>query len=158
MLSFWFTLLLLLASLVLLVFPWRFFLFVVGMVVVGPQNWLFRVLDEKKIASASLQKAFDRIKQTNQSGPAGKRKKLVPKRHEEMRNGNQSIFSGHTSDNSAPQELDHGEVDPNTLHRVCVPYSQLNGTTRFYDWPPEPQYAKCTPNEFSIQESLSLSK
>ena len=153
MLSFWFTMLLLAASCVLLLFPWRLFLGVSGLIVGGPQNWVFRVLDEKRLAPASLQRIFDRFKQSNKAGRSGTNKKIQPEQVE-----NQAIFSGHTSDNSAPKELGHGEVDPNALHRVCVPYSQLNGTTRFYDWPPEPQYAKCTPNEYTIQESLSQSR
>jgi hypothetical protein len=56
----------------------------------------------------------------------------------------QPIISCHTSDNTAPPELSHDTVDPRTLHQVIVPYSQLL-SQRFYDWPPEPQYAKCEP-------------
>jgi hypothetical protein len=62
----------------------------------------------------------------------------------------QPIISCHTSDNSVPVQLSHGDVDPRSLHQVCVPYSQLKGTQRFYDWPPEPQYSSCTSNQQSI--------
>jgi hypothetical protein len=149
MLSFWFTMLLFVAALVLFLFPWRLFLFVTGVLVCGPQNWLLQALHEKGMAPALQQKLSKRFTALHI------RNKSSMKRNEKIFKEKQLIFCGHTSDNSAPRTLNHGDVDPKSLHQVCIPYSQLNGTTRFYDWPPEPQYAKCTPS--SVQEPLTSS-
>jgi hypothetical protein len=145
MLSFWVTIFFMIASLILFLFPWRFFFFFAGFGILGPQNWLIRVLDERQLAPARLQKVLDKIKQpkknSTRNDPRKNSKSYIT---EKDLLSDQPIISCHTSDNTAPPELSHDTVDPRTLHQVIVPYSQLL-SQRFYDWPPEPQYAKCEP-------------
>ena len=145
MLSFWVTIFFMVTSLILFLFPWRLFLFFAGFGILGPQNWLIRVLDERRLAPARLQKILDKLKQSKKSGsrndPRKKNKSCITEKESLI---DRPIISSHTSDNTAPPELSHDTVDPRTLHQVIVPYSQLL-SQRFYDWPPEPQYAKCEP-------------
>lgn len=116
MLTFWVTVILGILAFVLFIFPWRIFMFLVGFGLLGPQNWVIRILREKgKLPPA---KKFSRPKD----------EKIV------FDPTSQPIFSSNNKDNS--NTPDHREV-----HQIVVPYSPLL-YQRFYDWPPEPQYAQ----------------
>jgi hypothetical protein len=158
MLSFWVTVLFILSSIILFFFPWRLFLFAIGLGIFGPQNWILRALNEKKMAPACVKQLLIHMKSSSRihsfKNIHNVKRAVIPKVDVTIQ---QPIISCHTSDNSTPVQLSHGGVDPLSLRQVCVPYSQLNGTQRFYDWPPEPYYAKCTSNPVSIQDCLSKS-
>mmetsp|Transcript_7526 Transcript_7526/g.18547 ORF Transcript_7526/g.18547 Transcript_7526/m.18547 type:complete len:1306 (-) Transcript_7526:314-4231(-) len=157
-LSFWVSAAFIAFAIVLLIFPWRTFLFCVGVGVVGPQNYILRVLDDHRMAPKPLQNKFDKMRE-----PKFYRKKnSTSMRAADTFPIDQTVISCHSSDNSPPVELATVDVDPREIHQVCVPYSQLR-SRRFYDWPPEPQYARCSPNPMAdgsspISSSSSLSK
>jgi hypothetical protein len=129
MLTFWVSLICGVLSIILFFFPWRLFLFLVGVLLVGPQNWAVRVLREKGhlpparkpsnkgAETSSQEEKFDEI-------PLDK-----PIFTEEFRKtGNEPI-----------NVLDVS-IDPREIHEVVVPYGPLVHQ-RCNDWPPEPQYA-----------------
>jgi hypothetical protein len=123
---------------VLAIFPWRLFLFVTGFLVVGPQNWMLRIMDERGVSAfikKFLEKRRKKQKKSDKKEDGGLDRKLPE---------DQAIVSSHTSDNSPPLSLSRKDVDPREIHQVSVPYSQLM-YQRFYDWPPEAQYSKCEP-------------
>ena len=143
MLSFWVTILLLLVVAVLLIFPWRLFFMAVGFMLVGPQNWIVRVLHEHGKLPKKFERAFqaklkkDSNRLSNNVEPAPEDDCKLPP--------DQAIFSSHTSDGSPPLELSHDDVDPREVHGVIVPNSQLMYRERVYSWPPESQYSKIQP-------------
>jgi hypothetical protein len=136
-LSFWVTLLLAAAVVVLAIFPWRLFCFVTGFVIVGPQNWILRVMDERGTTPKRLTDFLEnrRTKQEEKKKTNEKDLGEIPR--------DQPIISGHM-DNAPPIQLSFDDVNLRELHEVSIPYSQLM-YQRMYDWPPEPQYAKCVP-------------
>lgn len=136
-LSFWVTLLIAILVVVLAIFPWRLFLFAVGFLVLGPQNWALRIMEERGTTPKRI-KTFIEDRKKKQQERKAKTKAFSTELP------NQPIISCHTSDNAPPPHLMHGEVDAREIHAVSVPYSQLM-YHRMYDWPPEPQYAKCEP-------------
>jgi hypothetical protein len=157
MLSFWVTALFIVSSIVLFLFPWRLFLCVVGLGSFGPQNWILRELNDKNMAPVCVERLLASMKSSNRIDSFKRNRKVkrsVIQKVDDITN--QPIISCHTSDNSVPAHLSHGDVDPRSLHQVCVPYSQLNGTQRFYDWPPESQYAKCTSSKQSIHDCVNM--
>ena len=125
LLSFWLSVITGSLALVLFIFPWRIFLFVLGVLLVGPQNWVIRLLRETGYL------------------PPLKPRPVPSKTHEfeDELPTNQPLFSiSHLQQNGTSKAPPVKEVDPREVHRVVVPYSPLM-YNRFYDWPPEPQYA-----------------
>ena len=126
--TFWLSFFSGLLAIILFFFPWRIFLFFLGIFLVGPQNWVIRKLRERghlpplPIPGQKKPEA-DGLLQTGL--PEG-----------------QMVF---TSDHRQPGNKMPGtsSVDPREVHHVVVPYSPLM-YQRFYDWPPEPQYAQVT--------------
>ena len=140
MLSFWVSTAFFVVAIFLLVFPWRIFLFVAGVGVVGPQNYILRVLNDRRMAPKLLQQKFDKMRKPKYA----RKKSSVGMRAADNFPIDQPVISCHSSDNSPPIEFTTVDVDPREIHQVCVPYSQLR-SRRFYDWPPDPQYARCSP-------------
>ena len=136
-LSFWVSLTLICSVFVLAIFPWRLFFFVLGWLVLGPQNYILRIMATRGSTPSFLQ---DYLAKRRNAQVTAQTEALVAATHATVPT-NQPIIFSHTSDNSAPRQRPR---DPNELHEVCVPYSQLM-YHRTYDWPPEPRYAKCTP-------------
>jgi hypothetical protein len=137
-LSFWVTLFLAAAVVVLAIFPWRIFLFVTGFMVLGPQNWAMRIVGERGTTPARIKKFLEERKKKQ------KERKMKKTNLSTELPKDQPIISSHTSDNAPPPRLTHDDVNPREIHGVSVPYSQLM-YHRMYDWPPEPQYSKCEP-------------
>jgi len=113
-LSFWVSLICGISMIVLFVFPWRTFMFILGIITVGPQNWILRLYRETY-------------------GRPRRRRKTT----DEEETKEQPIFQCHAPVNqfSAPRF-----VKPNEVQHVAVPYYPLVHQ-RFYDWPPESKYA-----------------
>jgi hypothetical protein len=123
MLTFWLSFFSGILAIVLFVFPWRLFLFGLGVFLVGPHLWLIRVLREKGFLP-----------------PAKKKRKRTEDKPETGIPSTQPVFTSQHREpgNNIEQPTD---LDPREVHRIVIPYSPLI-YNRFYDWPPEPQYAQ----------------
>jgi hypothetical protein len=121
-LSFWIAVLGPLAVLVLHVMPYRIFFFLLGVAAVGPQNYVLRLFRESK---GDPPPDFDKLF----------KKKKAPK---EERAEESQYFSSEAPGN---QNIKYVNVDSKQVRNVVVPYGPLK-YNRFYDWPPEPQYAR----------------
>jgi hypothetical protein len=134
MLTFWVSVFCGILSLVLFVFPWRIFLFVLGIFLVGPQNYAIRILREKgHLPPLPPRRMFTKKKDNIVEEPS-----TFP--------ADQQVFT--SSFREPGKELPlatPNNVDPREIHRVVVPYTPLM-YQRFYDWPPEPQYAQVVPD------------
>mmetsp|Transcript_18701 Transcript_18701/g.27673 ORF Transcript_18701/g.27673 Transcript_18701/m.27673 type:complete len:1202 (-) Transcript_18701:122-3727(-) len=123
-LSFWFSIFGILLAFILFIFPWRLFSFVAGIILVGPQNWVMRILRERRgIPSSTV------INNENDE------------KSENVTNG-QPLFKSHPQPNHRYTEINAATINPKKVHHVVVPYSPLKYQNRFYDWPPEPEH--CT--------------
>lgn len=121
-LSFWIAVLGPVAVLVLHLVPYRIAFFFLGVAVVGPQNYLLRLFRESK---GDPPPDFDKLF----------RKKKATK---EDRIEESQYFSSEAPGN---QNIKYVNVDQHQVRNVVVPYGPLK-YNRFYDWPPEPQYAR----------------
>jgi hypothetical protein len=54
----------------------------------------------------------------------------------------QPLIKAHPPPNTKYVDISKEQIDPREIHHVVVPYAPLaSATTRFYDWPPEPEFA-----------------
>jgi hypothetical protein len=130
LLTFWVVMLGCLLVVFLHIFPWRLFLGAVGLGFFGPHNWVMRILKEKKEGKEEFD--YD--------------KKIVKKRKERssQEHGHAPFFSSFAPDNRLIRD---DQLDTSNFMEVAVPVTPLY-FRRFYDWPPEPEYArvaKCDP-------------
>jgi hypothetical protein len=123
-LTFWITLLGPILVLVLHVFPWRLVLGIVGIVLFGPQNLFIRLYREYKFGPENFDP--DRI--------VKKRKKPKPPDNVDV-----PYFSMYAPEN---QYVYNEEIDHTVVRKVVVPHSPLMYNQRFYDFPPETEYAR----------------
>lgn len=171
-LSFWMSLFLLLFTFVFALFPWRLFMFLLGVIAVGPQNWAIRLLkrafkaekgkwphgDEGELETEKHEKllpnesASDKSKRGNvgigKSAPGN-----FLKLGRQLKNDNPGNSGGAAP--SAQPSFCYGQNDNDgknqdlseatKMHHVVVPYSRLR-CSRFYDWPPEPEFARVSAN------------
>lgn len=143
-LSFWVTLGLIASGLVLLIFPFRLFFLALGLVILGPQNYIFITFINPSFLE-NLKSKKEAKRQAKKARVAKEKFTGIPE--------NQPIISCHTSDNSQPISLTFSDVDKKALHQVCVPYSQLTYRRDNY-WPPQPEYGKCDPDVRSFLKSM----
>eukprot|EP00980_Cylindrotheca_fusiformis_P006234 scaffold1334_cov123-Cylindrotheca_fusiformis.AAC.4 len=109
--------------LVLHFMPYRILFGIAGVYLFGPQNWLYRLFQQTKPGYEPP--TFDRII---------KRKKAQKQEpYSEIQ-----LFSSMAPGN---QHIKFKNVDPQQVKQVIVPSSVLK-YNRFYDWPPEPEYAR----------------
>ena len=67
--------------------------------------------------------------------------RLMPDGHCELPT-QQPLVKAHPLPNTKHVDISEDEIDPRGIHHVVIPYSQLaSATNRFYDWPPEPEFA-----------------
>ncbi|CAJ1970130.1 unnamed protein product [Cylindrotheca closterium] len=144
-LSFWVSVAIFAAAMVSLIFPFQLFFVFVGIVVLGPQNWVFityvRPHFREEISEMQQNKRIKKLARA-------KKKKVyrdIPT--------NQPIITSHTSDNSPPLELALNQVDKRGIHQVSVPYSQLTYRRDTY-WPPQPEYGRCDPDVRGFERSM----
>jgi hypothetical protein len=102
--------------------PYRILFFVAGVMVVGPQNYMLRLFRESK---GDPPPNFDKL--------IKKKKPQKEERQEETQ-----YFSSEAPGN---QNIKYVNVEPKQVKNIVVPYGPLK-YNRFYDWPPEPQYAR----------------
>lgn len=140
-LSFWISIFGPLVVIVLHLLPWRFMMGVLGIVLVGPQNWVLRVLQERREGW----EPYDPDKIV--------KKKKNPKERKKVNSGELPLFSMYTPDNFP---VSNTEIDSSNIREVLVPDSQLM-YNRFYDWPPENEYARVKAEEAPISNRSYLS-
>ena len=140
---------------VLLLFPWRLAFFVVGLVFLGPQNWVLRIFREHFLDT------------TKNKRPG----RLVRAVREILKDddGNTSVWSKNGRKNvegsktavSQPLFRCHAPVNNPLAERtstvgaqhVVVPYSAVY-FSRFYDWPPDPDHTRVFSGSMSFSASL----
>jgi len=122
-LSFWIAIVGPVVVLMLHLTPYRILFGVLGIYLFGPQNWLYRLFQESKTGYQPPN--FDKIV---------KSKPL----HKNEPYSELQLFSSMTPGN---QHIKFKNVDPQQVRQVIVPNSVLK-YNRFYDWPPEPEYAR----------------
>ena len=131
MLTFWLSFFCGVLSIILFFFPWRIFLFLVGVLLVGPQNWLVRILREKgrlpPAPAYTSKRNDDKTGKDESYTDIPTDKPVFTTECRKMGNG--------------PRKPVDPSVDPREIHHVVVPYSALCHQ-RCNDWPPEPQYAQ----------------
>lgn len=141
MLTFWVSLVCGILSLILFFFPWRIFLFIVGVVLVGPQNWVIRILREQgRLPPAPKY----RSKKGDSSAANHENISEIPT--------DKPVFTKECRmSGNGPRKPIDPSVDPREIHHVVVPYSALCHQ-RCNDWPPEPQYACVEPKDDANDE------
>jgi hypothetical protein len=122
-LSFWISIIGPILVVVLHFFPWRWVMGIVGILVMGPQNWLLRVMREREEGFEPYD--VDKIV----------KKKRVKKETEPEE---LPLFSMYAPDN---RPVNNSQIDSSNVRKIVVPYSPLM-YQRFYDWPPENEYAR----------------
>lgn len=127
-LTFWVSLFGFALVIILFIFPWRLFLFCLGLWFIGPQNWVIRILRKKGIL------------------PPKKPRRLDPTPEDMEVPSDQVVFRGHISQDE--KRKSHKPADSREIQYAAVPYSPLMGG-RFYDWPPERDYARVYETSFS---------
>lgn len=138
--TFWLSILLGTLAVVLFVFPWRMFFFAAGFALVGPQNWILRILRERGRLPPERQRPGSKNNNRETKGRdtgLPDQQPIFKRRHREEGNASKLYAA------AAGDEPD-AAVDEREVHHVVVPYGPLI-YQRFYDWPPEPQYAHVTP-------------
>jgi len=141
MMTFWLSLATGVLAFVLFFFPWRWFLFVSGCWLLGPQNWVFRILRERgRLPPITKKPSPENWKHIDFT--AGKTLDSQPLLSAEQREGN-------------PVTIDPSKAKENEVHRVVVPFSRLM-YQRFYDWPPEPLYAQVKPEATPVARERAL--
>lgn len=138
-LSFWVAIIGPVLVLVFHLLPYRILFGIAGVYLFGPQNWLYRLFQQTKPGYEPP--TFDRII----------RRKKVQKQepYSEIQ-----LFSSMSPGN---QHIKFKNVDPQQVKQVIVPSSVLK-YNRFYDWPPEPEYARVyqspPPKNLNLKKSI----
>lgn len=127
MLSFWFSILGPVVVIVLHLFPWRIVFGVAGMLFFGPQNWLLRVVREHRDSY-----------QPPDPDKIIKKKPVVNGQEDEIMKAS-PLFSDFAPDNRQLWDTDFDSAS--SVREIVVPDSRLM-YQRFYDWPPENEYAR----------------
>jgi len=128
-LTFWVALCGILLVIILHCFPWRIMLGIIGVVFVGPQNWILRIFRERESLSSGTEDLDLIIRKKKQDSVNWD----DPDRPD-------SLFSSYAPDNR-PFRPDSSSIIVSDIKEVAVPLSQLM-YRRCYDWPPEPEYAR----------------
>jgi hypothetical protein len=138
-LSFWVSIIGPIVTIVLHLIPWRVLFGVTGVLLWGPQNWVFRVIGERKgIAPPDMDKIIRKGKKTGDDEPDLKEEPLL---------------CNDTDDN---RPVDNAGLGQSNLRHIVVPYSPLMYNHRFYDWPPEPEYARVSKQDPQSTATVDL--
>lgn len=169
-LSFWVLCFLLVLAAVLAVFPWRAFMLLSGIVLLGPQNVVFKRIARNRgnlSADENATKSDESVSVAEPPSvaadvPDAQEESIVEPR--ESKKGNRRKFritrkekKKHTLPEKGPATDEQGPGDKilafstqqklkkNVPPRgVIIPYSRLR-KERFYDWPPDPSVSRATP-------------
>ena len=147
-LSFWFSVVCLAATFVMMLFPWRLCLTVLGVVALGPQNWLIRLFrelvwssDDENRPGRFLRAFRELLKSSDDDGEDD----------DDTADCKKKRAQGEVEGEPQPVFFAHAPVSKPLLKRkdavgaqhVVIPYSPLL-SQRFYDWPPDKKYACVT--------------
>jgi hypothetical protein len=122
-LSFWISIIGPVVAFVLYIAPYRLILGALGLYLFGPQNYAIRLYRESRPGYQPPD--FDRIVKT--------------KRPEKEENFDDALFF--SSEAPGNQQIRFKNVDPKQVKQLVVPNNMLK-YSRFYDWPPEPEYCR----------------
>jgi len=122
-LCFWLCLLGLPLALILYLLPYRILFFIWGTYWIGPQNYLLRIYKESRPGYEPPD--FDLVV---------KKKKI--EKIDDL--SEPQFFSSEAPGN---QQIRFRNIDPTQVKQIVVPSNVLTHN-RFYDWPPEPEYAR----------------
>ena len=132
--SFWATWLLLIAIVISITFPFRLVAFGAGIVFVGPQNLLIRILRERRGSQAKGKEEPEK--------PNDVKSLVLDEVKEDNISAKKAMFSVcnhlHLSKGQLPKERVTKED-----FELVVPYSPFR-KQRFYDWPPDPSVSRVT--------------
>jgi hypothetical protein len=140
-LSFWISIIGPVLVVVLHLFPWRWVMGIVGLLVMGPQNWLLRVMRERKEDFEPYD--VDKIVKKKRV------KEEIEPEEEEL-----PLFSMYAPDN---RPVNNSQIDPSNVRKIVVPYSPLM-YQRFYDWPPENEYARVRATDPPTSDPYALAQ
>ena len=138
-LAFWLSVGCIVFCILILLIPWRPIIFVIGVMVLGPQNWAFRVFKEYVWQNERPNRFIrvlrellrpDDVEHGTEDWKDSKQLSVVA----------QPIFQRHAPVN---KQIDDRTHKPIAAQHVLVPYSPLI-CQRFSDWPPDPKYALVT--------------
>jgi hypothetical protein len=133
MLTFWLSFGCSVLAVILWFFPWRIFLFGIGIWLVGPQNWAIRILRDQGYISVDPKTTTKTKEET------------IAKQNEVP--ASQPIFTADSrKQGNDPQNHNVSSIDPLEIHHIVVPYGPLM-YQRCNDWPPEPEYAQVVSTE-----------
>ena len=127
-LSFWVTLFVFCLMVLLLVFPWRYFFFVVGLVGLGPQNYFLVDWFEAKCIAKQKRKAKTKLSLESQD-------------------------SQHDLAGSPLLHRNNIQVKPDGRHREIIVPSVPFRYNRFYDWPPDPASTSIKEGSYSSTDN-----
>jgi len=137
MLSYWVMVILCCLMILVLVFPWRRFFFVVGILLLGPQNYFMNIIDwhRSKMAkkkggpkSLALSKSTRMLNayRDNEHGSGQNVHDPPQSRNDDLLSNSPLLLRNNT------QQKPDGK-----LRKVIVPSVPFR-SNRFYDWPPDP--------------------
>ena len=118
---------------------------ITGLCFVGPQNYALRVIKERR---EGKEEEFDfdtKVRKKRREKTASEEEGYIP------------YFSSYAPDNRLIRQE---QIDKSDFKEVAVPSTPLsNCYRRFYDWPPEPEYARVTKskppkNDFTAEQLL----
>lgn len=138
-LTFWITVIGPILVVIFHCFPWRPIMGIVGIALFGPQNWFIRWHRERKYGPDE----FDPDK-------------VVKKRKSEKNIDTEEaqLFSMYAPDN---QPISNEDIGHSSVRKVLVPYSALM-YQRFYDFPPETEYARVIRDQPPTEEQMDPSR
>lgn len=116
-------------AIILYVCPYRMLFAFLGIYWIGPQNYLIRIYRESKDGYEPPN--FDLIV---------KKKKI--EKNDDFRE--LQFFSSEAPGN---QQIRFRNIDPAQVKQIVVPSNVMQYSSRFYDWPPEPKYARVYASE-----------
>jgi len=130
--SFWILIGLIFLMIFLIVFPWKLFFLIIGIVSFGPQNLVFRLADKKKLESSHSAQHSNKGA-TSSAEPDQK----CPDAGEEEQEFSSVDLSGQCCSRSQRPlfAVQSGNKKKFTPQEIIVPYGRLR-QERFFHWPP----------------------
>jgi len=154
-LTFWLSIAGMISIAVLLVFPWRLVFFLVGVLFLGPQNWVYRIFrenfldDTKNRRPGRIVRAVREILKDDDGNVWAKNGRADKNVQSKKNAFSQPLFRCHApvSDPLVERTNNIG------AQHVVVPYSAVF-FSRFSDWPPDPDHTRVFSGSMSFNASL----
>ena len=149
-LSFWALVGSLLMAGILFIFPWRIFFFIIGFIMLGPQNWVIRELGLANTSSTKAsvgEKMESKIPVKENKEQHGKDEKLISSKLGSFIS--KTVFWNNNK--KGKKDLKNEDL----VYSVTVPYSPVP-FHRFNDWPPIRSHSKAVPVTFLHQDNVEV--